>query len=139
MTNADATTEPAIDTTLLMSASALFMGGLGITTSIFPRALLSALDVQSNGATLLLMNVAGALYLGFAFLNWMAREHLIGGIYSRPVAMGNVIHFIAAAVPLIQYLMTGSLNIVLAIVAAGYVIFAVSFGYVAFGSGTSCG
>ncbi len=139
MTSSDATTEPAINTTLLMSASALFLGGLGIATSIFPRALLSALDVQSNGASLLLMNVAGALYLGFALLNWMAREHLIGGIYSRPVAMGNLIHFIAAAVPLIQYLMTGALNIALAVVAAGYVIFAVSFGYVAFGSGTSCG
>jgi hypothetical protein len=139
MTNSDVTTEPTLNTTVLMSASALFMGGLGIATSIFPRALLSALDVQSNEATLLLMNVVGALYLGFAVLNWMAREHLIGGIYSRPVAMGNVIHFIAAAVPLIQYLTTGSLNIALAIVAAGYAIFAISFGYVAFGSGRSCG
>lgn len=139
MSNTETTTKSAINTTILMSASALFLGALGVATSIFPRALLSSLDLQPNSAMLLLMNVVGALYLGFAILNWMAREKLIGGIYSRPVAMGNVFHFIVAAIPLIEYLMTQSTSIPLAVITAGYVIFAASFGYVAFGTGTSCG
>src|SRR5204862_7388254 len=33
-----------------------------------------------------------ALYLGFAVLNWMGCVVLFGGIYGRPVALGNLCH-----------------------------------------------
>ena len=44
----------------------------------------------------------GVLYLGFAILNWMAKDDLIGGIYSRPVAMGNFLHFFTIAMALVK-------------------------------------
>jgi hypothetical protein len=34
-------------------------------------------------------------------LNWMARANRIGGIYSRPVAMGNFLHFTMGALVLL--------------------------------------
>ena len=42
---------------------------------------------------MLLIQMMGALYVGFAVLNWTARGILIGGIYARPVAMANFMHF----------------------------------------------
>ena len=36
----------------------------------------------------LIARACEALYLGFASLNWMAKDNLIGGIYSPPVAIG---------------------------------------------------
>lgn len=126
-------------TTLLMSTSATFMGGLGVGASLFPETILTGLDVESEHALLLLLKVVGALYLGFAGLNWMARHHLIGGIYSRPVAIGNFLHFFAAAIVMVEQLLTQSVGSAFVAVAAAYIVFAGSFGYVVSAKGQQCG
>ena len=84
-------------TTALMSLSAVFMGILGIATSFMPQEILIGLRTQPNGNATLLVQTAGALYLGFAILNWMAKNVMIGGIYARPVALGNLFHFVVAS------------------------------------------
>ena len=33
-------------------------------------------------------------------VNWMAKDSLIGGIYNRPVALGNTLHFLMGALAL---------------------------------------
>ena len=83
--------------------------------------------VQSQGFPLLVIQVSGALYLGFANLNWMARGVLIGGIYSRPLAMGNFLHFSIVTIVLAKTL---SATTLFPLVACGiaYAIFAVWFG-----------
>ena len=50
----------------------------------------------------LLIQIAGALYLAFAILNWTVRNSPIGGIYNRPVALANVVHFTIAAITLLK-------------------------------------
>lgn len=85
------------------------------------------------------MTLLGAAYLGLAVLNWMAREKLIGGIYSRPVAVGNFTHFLAAAIVLAKGLTTTS---TVGPVAAGALLFgglAAGFGYITFSGGGQCG
>ena len=79
-------------THVLMSASALTLGLLGLTTTFAPDFVLSSLGAPVSPALLLMIQILGALYMGFAALNWMARDNLIGGIYSRPVAIGNLMH-----------------------------------------------
>src|SRR5256885_11160647 len=76
----------------LMRVSALFMGVLGLCGTFLPQEILAYAGGAPRAFEVLAIQVAGALYLGFAFLNWMAQANLIGGIYSRPVAMGNVCH-----------------------------------------------
>tara|TARA_B100000795_G_C22758264_1_gene422450 strand:- start:769 stop:1020 length:252 start_codon:yes stop_codon:yes gene_type:complete len=44
----------------------------------------------------------GAMYLGFAMLNWMAKGPLIGGIYDKPIAVGNFMHFGVGALALVK-------------------------------------
>lgn len=128
-----------LNTTLLMSGSAGFMGLLGVGASLFPRALLSALGIQPESGSVLLMSVAGALYLGFAVLNWMARENPIGGIYSRPVALGNAAHFFATTIVLVKHLVGTPHLVEFAIGTAVYALFAGGFGSLVFAGGDRCG
>ncbi len=84
-----------------------------------------------DNATVLLLQMAGAVYLGFAMLNWMARGILIGGIYARPVALGNFLHFVMVAITLIKAAIAFAV-VPLAISAAVFSVFAIWFGLVLF-------
>ncbi len=77
---------------ILMMTSAAFLAVLGLATSYMPQEVLGLHGTVPDTPTLLLVQMAGALYLGFAILNWTARGILIGGIYARPVALGNFLH-----------------------------------------------
>ena len=114
-----------------MGMSAALMGALGIVASFLPQEALSAARVQVQGPTVVLVQITGALYLAFAFLNWTARGILIGGIYGRPIALANFAHFIISAITLIKFL-TDETSIALAADAAVYSLFAVWFGLVLF-------
>ncbi len=118
-------------TRLLMSASAAFMFALGITSSFLPQELLRSLGTSVDTWNVLVVQVLGALYLGFAILNWSARGVLIGGIYSRPLAFGNFMHFAIVAITAIKLILQLESTIVM-ILAAAYVVFAFWFGLVLF-------
>lgn len=111
---------------------------LGLGASLFPQELLVTFDSHPSDFSVLLVSLLGALYLGFALLNWMARANLIGGIYSRPVAIGNFVHFFAATIVLIKQLVAGPTNVAFVLGTIAYVLFAVGFGYVAFAGGERC-
>lgn len=127
------------DTKILMVSSAIFLGLLGIMGSFLPQEIAGFWGTSVTFQGTLLIKLTGALYLGFAVLNWMARHNLIGGIYSRPVALGNFFHFVLVAIMLLKSLITFSSAIYLIIGAAIYSIFAVCFGYILFAGGKSCG
>lgn len=69
---------------------------------------------------------------GFAGLNWMARGVLIGGIYSRPVAFSNFIHFSVVGIVLLKALIAGQSTVEIVIGTVVYSAFAVWFGIVPF-------
>lgn len=132
-------TKPLLNTKLLMAASALFLGLLGIGASFVPQVILSHFGAPIEGLPVVLVEVTGALYLGFAILNWMARDKAIGGIYSRPVALGNFFHFVLVAVVLLEELIRGQTGTAFVVGTGAYVVFAACFGYLVFGVGDSCG
>lgn len=117
---------------MLMQSSALYMAVLGVAASFLPQEIVAHFGSRPEGLAILLLQVTGALYMGFASLNWMARGNLIGGIYSRPVALGNFVHFSVAGIVLVKVLVA-SRNAP-EIVAAGvvYSAFALWFGLVLF-------
>lgn len=123
-------------TRLLMIASALFMAVLGLATSLAPVEVLSMHGSTPDNATLLLIQMMGALYLGFAILNWTARGVVIGGIYSRPLALGNFLHFAMVGVMLTKAAIVHA-AIPLAISAFVFSFFAIWFGVVLFRSPVS--
>lgn len=124
--------DTAMRTKALMSLSALLMAILGICASFLPQEILSYSGADPRGLGVLLVQVVGALYLGFAMLNWMARANLIGGVYSRPVAMGNFLHFAVVAVTLLKALLGGMRAEAILAGAVVYSVFAIWFGLVVF-------
>ncbi len=120
-------------TKILMSLSAFFLAVLGIGISFMPQEILAHYGTQTTGPVVLLIQIAGALYLGFAILNWTARSILIGGIYARPVALGNFLHFAVVTVAGSKAIAHGGIGgTEIMVVGAMYSAFAVWFGLVLF-------
>ncbi|MER2997070.1 hypothetical protein [Pontibacter populi] len=121
-----------MNTKLLMSASALVLGAFGLVLSFVPEELLSYTGAGALSNFTIMLQLLGATYLGFAALNWMARGNLIGGIYSRPVAIGNLMRFIVSGMALLKAAYSSQGAAVLWVAAALYLVFAVLFGVVTF-------
>jgi hypothetical protein len=76
-----------------MTVSALFFGIIGVFLSFFSQEIANYLNFDTNLISILFLQILSSLYLGFGILNWMTKGNLIGGIYSRPLAIGNLMHF----------------------------------------------
>ena len=121
-----------MNTKLLMIVSAAVLAALGLLASFVPREILIVFGSRAEVLEILLVQVTGALYLGFAMLNWMARGNLIGGIYGRPVAFGNFMHFTVVELALLKAVIAGPRPPVVVVGAAMYGAFCVGFGWVLF-------
>lgn len=122
-------------TRVLMTTSALFMGLLGLAASFLPQETLAAAGVPEESLpalAVILVQALGALYLGFAILNWMAKGILVGGIYARPLALGNFLHFSVVTVVLVKAIFGEGPNPTLLAFALPYAILATWFGIALF-------
>jgi hypothetical protein len=126
-----------MNTKLLMSSSAVLLGATGMVLTFMPGEISQFLKL--NGSTAIVLQISGALYFGFAMLNWTAKGNLIGGIYSRPVAIGNFTHFMIGGLALIKLAMKNPGLTYVWIAAILYVIFALLFGWIFFTNPVSAG
>lgn len=117
---------------LLMTASAVFLVLLGVPCMFAPDVVLTRLAGGTSMAAETLAQLTGALYVGFAALNWMSRGSLMGGIYGRPVGIGNLLHFVAGAFTLIKAAPAMSEPAAAWAVAIVYAVFAAGFARVIF-------
>ena len=120
-----------MNTKILMTSSALFLATIGIILSFLQNEIVEYLNVEQNIITILFLKIMSALYLGFGILNWMAKGTLIGGIYNRPIAIGNLMHFGVGAIALVK--ISSNIQIhpeIIISLSAVYVIFALLFAYV---------
>ena len=115
-----------MNTKLVLSASALVMGLAGIAASFAPSEVLTAVGVAPTTILPVLVQLLGATLFAFAMVNWTARGSLIGGIYNRPIAIGNLTHFVVGALALLR---AG-----IWIAAAIYAVFAIAFAMIFFRS-----
>ena len=116
-----------MNTRLLLAASAVVMGALGIAGSFMPHEVLMWLGVAPVRATALHVQLLGALLFAFAMVNWIARGSLIGGIYNRPVALGNTAHFLIGALALAKSVASGERQPVFIALTVIYAVFAIAF------------
>lgn len=115
-----------------MIFSAILVGLVGMAASFMPEELLRYAGSSGAPVETLLVQALGAAYVGFAMLNWTARDNLIGGIYSRPVALANFVHFTVVAIALVKALFAGHTGIEIVAASLAYAGFAVAFGIVLF-------
>ena len=118
-------------TKLLMTSSALFCAIIGILLSFLPNEIAEYFNVEPTIITILFLKILSALYLGFGILNWMAKGTLIGGIYNRPIAIGNLMHFGVGAIALVKVISNIQTHSeIIIFLTVFYVIFALLFAYV---------
>jgi hypothetical protein len=124
-------------TRALMAASAVFLGLTGVVALFAPDEILHAANIPSSPFLPPLVQLCGALLLGFAMTNWMVKGSRVGGIYNRPIAVGNLLHFAVGAITLDRFALHGHEAWPMLVFATIYTIFAVGFGVVVFGGGES--
>lgn len=112
-----------------MTANALILGLMGIGLSFLPKEIAKTLALNSDA---IILQLVGALYLGFALLNWMNKEKILGGIYGRPIVMANFTHFLIGGMALIKLTLNGSGSISLLLLTIIYAVFGVAFAFKAF-------
>lgn len=121
-----------MNTKLVMSLSAWVMGVAGIALSFMPQEILSYFGlIDVSAINTVILQVLGALYFAFAMTNGTARANLIGGIYGRPIAVGNLCHFMIATLALMKVFFRTQ-QILLLVPVILYAIFAVVFAWIFF-------
>lgn len=108
-----------------MFSSAIFMGILGIILTFAPEEVAKNFDLNISGK--IFLQLLGALYFGFAMLNYMAKDNLIGGIFLKPISVANFSHFFIGAMALLKYLLKNNSPYLWGITIV-YMVFALIFG-----------
>lgn len=108
------------------------MAIVGILLQFIPHEILNYFGVDAAGIVPLFVQLVGALYIGFAMMNWTAKNVLIGGIYARPLAMGNFFHFVVGALAFLKYAYVSWSSLTIWFGAIIYSLFAIFFGIVSF-------
>lgn len=115
---------------IVMTASAVLLGAAGVLLSFAPEVGLAVLGVAASPVALLIGQLVGALYFGFAMLNWMNKDNPTGGIYNRPVVVANLTHFTIAGLAMLKFLSGSQPAPALWAVGAVYTLLAIVFAIV---------
>ena len=121
-----------MNTKILMTTSSLVLGLAGIFALFAPENLLAMLGVPMANSLSVLIQLMGALYFSFALMNWTAKDSAIGGIYARPISLGNFAHFFTGTLLLAKYVLSNQMNLLILLALAVYVIFASLFYWLVF-------
>jgi hypothetical protein len=121
-----------MNTKVLMILSSIFLGVAGIGALFAPQELLTAIHVPVTAALSTPIQVMGALYFSFALINWTAKDGIIGGVYARPISLGNFAHFTVGALVLAKAQLSDGAPAFLYVVLTLYVVFALIFGWLVF-------
>lgn len=126
------TGQPRTFARLVMTASAALLTGIGAVLTFASREAAVGLDFSAPAAEISL-EMLGALCLGTGMTNWMSRRNLLGGIYGRPLGVGNMVHFVVGSFALQRVAGTGSMPQVAWPLFVIYLLFALSFAWIVFG------
>lgn len=114
-----------------MGSSAFALAVTGLLLTFGSMEIAAAFGTPATGLTALVMQLLGAAQLGWAMTNWMSRASLFGGIYGRPLVVGNLLHFFAGGSALLKSAMFGSSRAIL-VVGIVYALLAIAFGWLLF-------
>jgi len=117
---------------IVLGSSALILAVSGLALTFFPDEIAESINLPKGAAVELLIQMIGAMYFGFAMLNWMSRRSLIGGIYNRPIAIANMTHFLMVGIALTKLMLSKALPQSFWFVTAIYAVYALIFGWLLF-------
>jgi len=121
-----------MNTKSLMVTSSLVLGLAGLFGLFAPENVLAMLGVSKVNPLSVLIQLLGALYFSIALMNWTAKDSAIGGIYARPVSLGNFAHFFIGMLLFAKYLLSNGFNLYVLLMVVVYAILALSFYWLVF-------
>ena len=107
----------------ILTSYAILMAIAGIGVLFLGDEVTALLNIQSSP---LINALLAALFFGFATTNWHSKNLTIGGVYGRPLVLGNLSHTLIGSISLIKIANDTSTltTIILTII---YSIFALAF------------
>jgi hypothetical protein len=121
-----------MNTKILMTTSSLVLGLAGLFALFAPENLLAMLGVPMVNPLSVFIQLMGALYFSIALMNWTAKDSIIGGIYARPISLGNFAHFFSGTLLLANYVLSNGFNVSILLILVVYAIFASLFYWLVF-------
>ena len=119
----------------IVAAAAIYLLLVGALCLFLPEKVGAQFGAGAN-APLLLIQVLGSACLGLGLLDWVSRHSMVGGIYGRPLVIGNLVHFVCGALVFARSLMDAQTAMTW-IGLAVYSVFAIAFGALLLGRGIS--
>jgi uncharacterized membrane protein len=115
---------------IILTAAAIVLLATGLALDFLPQETAAALGLPPAAAVTLILQTLAAALLGLGFLNWFSRANPMGGIYSRPLALCDLLLFGVTAVTLVRVVARKALQpmpLILTIAAAVTTVFAAAF------------
>jgi len=117
-------------TILTITSILLFAtGGLAVFAADEVAGLM---DLEVSFETRIFAEFAGIGMLALAIQNWMSRGRPIGGVYARPLGLGNLLLFSTSALTLGRYLAAETLPREMIVVCGVFVLLALAFVWLVF-------
>ena len=117
---------------ILMTISAIVLAVPGLGALFAPQEFLTYLGAPTSGYLPALVQLFAAALLGLAMINWAVKGSKVGGIYNRPIAVGNLMHFTVGAFTLVHVSMRGHVPVVVIAITVIYALLGIAFGAVVF-------
>ena len=117
----------------VMTGAAIVLGLAGIACLFIPEEIFKLYNPATRDIQGLLVQLLGASFLGFAALDWISRQSLLGGIYGRPVVSANQTHFVIGSFLIVRAAISQPNNVVLWFTLAAYALFAIAFSVILYG------
>ena len=117
---------------LVLTCTALLLFTLGLALDFLPQETAAALSLPAAPGIIVLLQVLAAAFLGLGYLNWLSKANPMGGIYSRPLALCNLLFFAVSAITLIRATIHNSMSSAISAAAAVAAIFALAFAWLMF-------
>lgn len=90
---------------IIMITSGFLNGILGIVLTFMPQEIGGWLGMASQtGAEVLVLQLLGGTLFGFGMINYMGRNAILGGIYGKPIILGNMVFHFIVALELARYM-----------------------------------
>ncbi|MEP7137540.1 MAG: hypothetical protein ABI904_21665 [Chloroflexota bacterium] len=121
-----------MNTKTLMTITSLALALAGLFALFVPENLLAIANVSATNSMSVLVQLLGTLYFSFALMNWTAKDSAIGGIYARPVSLGNFGHFFTGTLILAKYLFSNPFSVFALLISIVYAVFALAFYWLVF-------
>ncbi|WP_234572558.1 hypothetical protein [Rhodohalobacter sp. 614A] len=112
----------------IMVASGILNGILGIVLTFLPQEIGGWLGLASETeAGVLAFQLLGGALFGLGLINYMGRNAILGGIYGKPILLGNMVFHFIAALDLIRFIFDADQFGFLMVVAMLYTFLAAAF------------